>query len=80
MKNQSCSICNGPIDDHVDENGVVYWTGGHNAEPINDGRCCTKCNDTVVLHARIMGIDKSHIKTRTLENSKGEQLDVKIVD
>ena len=63
MKKQSCSICNGPIDDHVDENGVVYWTGGHNAEPINDGRCCTSCNNTVVIHARITGIDKSHIKT-----------------
>ena len=63
MKNRSCSICNGPIDDHVDENGVVYWTGGHNAQPINNGRCCTSCNNTVVIHARITGIDKSHIKT-----------------
>jgi hypothetical protein len=36
-----CSICSGPV------------TEGHNAEPVNDGRCCTVCNDMVVIPSRI---------------------------
>lgn len=38
-----CSICGNPYKD---------W--GHNAWPINDGRCCTGCNDDVVIPARIV--------------------------
>ena len=49
-----CSICNGPIDEHKHpETGEVYWTKGHNAQPINDGRCCTQCNDKRVIPRRI---------------------------
>ena len=49
-----CSICHGPIDKHTHpETGEVYWTKGHNAQPINDGRCCDTCNDTVVITRRI---------------------------
>lgn len=43
-----CSICFQPIG--VDANG---WDGGHNAQPINDGRCCEACNETVVIKARL---------------------------
>jgi hypothetical protein len=53
----TCSICGGDID--VQPGG---WDRGHNAEPINDGRCCTKCNNTRVIPARIVAIyraDKS---------------------
>ena len=32
----NCSICQGPIDP------VGTWTKGHNAWPINDGRCCSE--------------------------------------
>lgn len=42
-----CSIC------RAECNG---WS--HNAQPINDGRCCGDCNDGVVIPirmARIMG-------------------------
>jgi len=43
-----CSICGEEI--LTEDNG---WDGGHNAEPINEGRCCSKCNMEVVVPARI---------------------------
>jgi len=49
-----CSICKNEIDKHVNpETGEVYWDQGHNAEPINDGRCCDDCNATKVLPTRL---------------------------
>ena len=39
-----CSICQ-----------VPYSGYGHNAQPINNGRCCDACN-TVVINARILRI------------------------
>ena len=44
-----CSICSDKIT--VEANG---WKGGHNAQPINHGRCCKYCNDTVVIPRRLM--------------------------
>tara|TARA_R100001377_G_C3079732_1_gene71977 strand:- start:248 stop:406 length:159 start_codon:yes stop_codon:yes gene_type:complete len=41
------------IDSQKDENGKVFWKGGHNAFPLKDGRCCTKCNKEKVIPARI---------------------------
>ena len=38
-----CSICKNEI----------YTEFGHNAEPINNGRCCDMCNQTVVIPRRI---------------------------
>ncbi len=32
-----------------------YVRFGHNAEPVNSGRCCDECNSLVVLPVRIMG-------------------------
>lgn len=49
-----CSICNGQIG--VDPNG---WSGGHNAQPVNNGRCCSTCNDTVVTSARLKDLGYS---------------------
>lgn len=43
----SCSICSKPI---LPEYG---WSGGHNAQPVNDGRCCSDCNTKVVVPMRI---------------------------
>lgn len=43
-----CSICFTTIG--IDANG---WDGGHNAQPVNNGRCCESCNDTVVITARL---------------------------
>ena len=43
-----CSICQ--LDIQPDTNG---WAEGHNAWPVNEGRCCGKCNDNVVIPARL---------------------------
>jgi len=43
-----CSICTSEIE--VQANG---FEGGHNAFPLSNGRCCTKCNDTEVIPMRI---------------------------
>lgn len=42
-----CSICQKEIENN---NG---WDKGHNAEPVNNGRCCDVCNATVVIPARL---------------------------
>ena len=47
VEEKECSICGQEIG--VDTNG---WTGGHNAQPINDGRCCEDCNWNVVIPER----------------------------
>ena len=57
-----CSICKDEII--PDSNG---WNEGHNAEPVNQGRCCTNCNDTVVIPARL-----AQIGMFNLSNSDGE--------
>jgi len=48
-----CDICGNLIDIHYDKKGEAYWTEGHNALPVVDGRCCDKCNAEVVIPARI---------------------------
>lgn len=40
---QKCSIC-----------GKNYKGYGNNAQPINDGECCDKCNFTVVVPTRLV--------------------------
>ena len=53
---QPCCICNEKIDAMVDpETGKEIWTEGHNAEPVADGRCCSDCNNKIVVPLRIMG-------------------------
>ena len=44
-----CTICG--LEIKTDSDGI--WSGGHNAEPINEGRCCEKCNDIIVLPMRL---------------------------
>ena len=43
IKNMKCSICNIKHEDEY----------GHNAQPINNGRCCSVCNIEVVIPTRI---------------------------
>ena len=43
-----CSICKEEIKH--DLNG---WDKGHNADPINNGKCCGFCNDTIVSVTRL---------------------------
>ena len=53
----SCVICSGDIEHKIDHaTGKVYWTEGHNAQPVKDGRCCDTCNATAVMTARLKGI------------------------
>ena len=45
-----CSICQLDIQPDTIHYG---WADGHNAWPVNEGRCCGKCNDNVVIPARL---------------------------
>ena len=45
-----CCICNNDIPTSMG------WANGHNAEPVESGRCCDICNDTVVIPARISAL------------------------
>tara|TARA_R110000764_G_scaffold97240_4_gene181429 strand:+ start:326 stop:580 length:255 start_codon:yes stop_codon:yes gene_type:complete len=62
-----CNICCGNIDKkymvNVDTGEeVMYWSEGHNAEPLEEGRCCDGCNNYVVgFRMFLMGAnDLSH--------------------
>jgi hypothetical protein len=44
----TCVLCGGEIQPHLTPEGEIYWTQGHNAEPLNNGRCCDRCNDRVI--------------------------------
>tara|TARA_R110002020_G_scaffold18962_3_gene65711 strand:- start:1976 stop:2188 length:213 start_codon:yes stop_codon:yes gene_type:complete len=46
-KEKICSICSGEITKEV-----TGWDGGHNASPINEGRCCDDCN-VIVTRRRL---------------------------
>jgi len=48
-----CSICHNAIA--VQANA---WAEGHNAEPVNAGRCCDTCNATVVIPTRIRNLPR----------------------
>ena len=54
-----CSICGHTVDLHRHPvTKKVYWSEGHNAEPVNDGRCCTVCNNTVVIPRRLADMEE----------------------
>ena len=58
-----CSICGHTVDLHRHPiTKKVYWSEGHNAEPVNNGRCCTRCNNGVVIPRRI--VDMAGCKER----------------
>ena len=50
---KDCVICGSKITPHMTDEGVVYWEGGHNAEPYASGRCCDLCHGEFVLPARL---------------------------
>lgn len=62
MASQDCVICEKEISPIIQ--GEFRWEDGHNAEPIKRGRCCTYCNDTVVIPTRLT----EHFKTINKEN------------
>jgi len=45
MMEKNCNICK--------ENYIGY---GNNAKPVSDGKCCDKCNFSVVIPARLKSI------------------------
>lgn len=44
-----CVLCEEKVG--VQDNG---WDKGHNADPVSEGRCCTDCNYSVVIPARLI--------------------------
>jgi hypothetical protein len=48
-----CVLCGGDIDAQRDSGGEIVWAGGHNAQPLAEGRCCSLCNDTKVVPKRM---------------------------
>ena len=55
MDDLNCCICDGEIDKQYTPEGKVLWDGGHNPDPVqSEGRCCTHCNECVVIPARMM--------------------------
>ena len=49
MAHMKCSVCGTTIK----KDPVSGWDGGHNAHPVNDGRCCDDCNTHIVIPLRI---------------------------
>lgn len=52
-----CSICNEEI-----KPDISGWDKGNNAQPINNGRCCNKCNSEVVIPERLKGFIREEKK------------------
>ena len=54
MKNEvlTCVVCQGNIEHQKTPEGEVFWNSGHNADPVAEGRCCGKCNETQVKPTR----------------------------
>ena len=61
-----CVICKDLIDVIKSPKGEVVWSIGHNAEPVSNGRCCTECNATEVLGARLLPIIGSEARTKKI--------------
>jgi hypothetical protein len=50
-----CSICGKLVPPYSEDHPEF---GGHNAWPINDGRCCSDCNENVVLWERLADLTR----------------------
>lgn len=49
-----CSICN----KNIKKDPLSGWSGGNNAQPVNNGRCCSDCNIHIVIPMRLMRLKK----------------------
>ena len=56
----TCSICG--------IKGIGEW--GHNAQPVNDGRCCDSCNSNVVIVRRMNDISNRKQQVAYLVETK----------
>lgn len=52
-----CCICDKEIK--ADANG---WDRGHNAQPVEDGRCCDDCNAQIVIPMRMREMVVSSVR------------------
>ena len=43
-----CVLCGAVIEPHRNDDGVIFWEGGHNAEPLAEGSCCDNCQPKVL--------------------------------
>ena len=68
MTNKKCSICKGKIDSQMG------WHGGHNAEPINSGRCCSNCNNNYVIPLRMQKLEDYLINKTTRRHKDAKSL------
>ena len=58
----NCCICGEPVEEKIHpKTGEVYWNQGENAQPVATGRCCSYCNASVVIPARMNGSNASRI-------------------
>ena len=46
---ENCVICK----EEIGVDPISGWDGGHNAEPIMTGRCCSVCNMSAVIPVRL---------------------------
>lgn len=60
---QKCSICKEAIND----------PHGHNAQPLNDGRCCSICNTQFVIPERLKLIYDKVSENKDSENKRQQQ-------
>ena len=62
----ACARCKGDIEHKTDDNGRVYWTTGHNGQPLVDGRVCDECN-AVVIGMRLLQAHRSQYRCKNDE-------------
>ena len=53
VKLENCVICKEAIEPQRTPEGDIFWTHGHNARPVAEGQCCSDCNYSVVVTARL---------------------------
>jgi hypothetical protein len=57
IKPKICSICQREFSPLICFEQYVM-EHGNNAQPVNDGRCCDKCNQNIVVPARINALNR----------------------
>ena len=65
--NDDCVLCEEEID--TLPHG---WSGGHYAQPVADGRCCTECNNNVVLPARFKAMEEMMLTIKRNSNGRSD--------
>lgn len=68
-----CSICNHEIDKQFTSDGKMFWDKGHNPQPVkpnSDDRCCSDCNSSIVLPARLNALFASRASNKNKDTAK----------